>query len=137
MGRKRIYFTEEERKAAKRESNKRGYHRDIEKARRQRREWAKRNNDKLRPLWNLRDKRLRECEGHHTPEDIDRIYKLQKAKCAICEDKLTTFHKEHIVPISRGGSNWPANIQLLCPRCNLRKGSTDPIDHMRSLGKLL
>jgi hypothetical protein len=32
-----------------------------------------------------------------------------------------TFHLEHIVPRSRGGSSEPANLAWSCPGCNLRK----------------
>lgn len=32
-----------------------------------------------------------------------------------------TFHIEHIVPSSRGGSDAPDNLALACPSCNLHK----------------
>jgi hypothetical protein len=32
-----------------------------------------------------------------------------------------TFHIEHIVPSSRGGSSEPDNLAWSCPGCNLRK----------------
>lgn len=32
-----------------------------------------------------------------------------------------TFHIEHVVPSSRGGSDDPDNLALACPRCNLHK----------------
>ena len=46
----------------------------------------------------------------------------QKNKCAICKSDISTsYHVDHIIPISKGGSNWPKNIQALCPPCNLSK----------------
>lgn len=33
------------------------------------------------------------------------------------------FHFDHIVPKSRGGSEDPINFQILCPKCNLSKGT--------------
>lgn len=43
-----------------------------------------------------------------------------------------TFHIEHIVPQSHGGSDDLANLCLACPRCNLMKSDrtsvTDPFD---------
>ena len=41
-----------------------------------------------------------------------------------------TFHLEHIVPRSRGGSTLPENLAWACPGCNLHKSDrvevTDP-----------
>lgn len=76
--------------------------------------------------------------GSFTQGDIERIRRLQRDRCAICRKKLTRdYHIDHITPISRGGSSYPANLQLLCPPCNHRKHARDPIDYMQSLGRLL
>ncbi|MGP0054591.1 MAG: HNH endonuclease [Steroidobacteraceae bacterium] len=32
------------------------------------------------------------------------------------------FHVDHVVPLARGGTNWPANLALLAPVCNRKKG---------------
>lgn len=41
------------------------------------------------------------------------------------------------MPLARGGGNGIGNIQLLCPPCNLRKGSKDPIKWAQKNGRLL
>lgn len=33
------------------------------------------------------------------------------------------YHIDHVVPIARGGAHELANLQLLAPICNLRKGA--------------
>jgi len=72
---------------------------------------------------NKRAKR-RGAEGKHSAEDIARIWNEQEGLCAICGMPLDgTEHVDHIIPLSRGGSNWPDNIQLLCPPCNMTKGA--------------
>lgn len=45
------------------------------------------------------------------------------APCAECgaTGDLTV---DHIVPVSAGGTNDPANLQVLCRPCNSRKGAT-------------
>ena len=53
-------------------------------------------------------------------------------KCFIteeeCKEKGITLHVDHIVPRSKGGSSSDLdNLQTLCSRCNLGKGSEDEL----------
>lgn len=94
----------------------------------------------LHKLWvsNNKEKRLRSAHkrralkaaaaGFFTSNDILNIKILQKEKCACCARSLrdTGYHVDHIYPISLGGSNWPSNIQLLCPHCNTSKRDKIP-----------
>ena len=62
--------------------------------------------------------------GTHSKAEIEVLFRKQRAKCVYCDNWLTEgFHKDHKVPLCRGGRNDIANIQLLCPKCNLSKGS--------------
>lgn len=83
--------------------------------------------------------RRRQTVGHFTQADIDRILHLQRHRCAICRVPLRgkRMHIDHITPIARGGTHAPRNLQICCEPCNLKKGSSDPIAHMRKLGRLL
>ena len=78
------------------------------------------------------------AEGKFTRHDIDRIMKLQKCKCANCGRSLKNGkHIDHRVPISKGGSNGPENIELLCPPCNYAKGAKLPHIFAQENGRLL
>jgi 5-methylcytosine-specific restriction endonuclease McrA len=64
------------------------------------------------------------AEGSYTRQDIERMLAEQKFICAACPADLTEcFHIDHKLPLSRGGSNWPINLHLLCPSCNQSKGN--------------
>jgi len=76
-----------------------------------------------------RRSRERNAEGSHTSQDIKQIYARQNGKCAHCEKELNfVFHVDHIIPLSKGGSNYPSNLQILCATCNLRKAAKLPSD---------
>jgi 5-methylcytosine-specific restriction endonuclease McrA len=77
----------------------------------------------------------REAIGTHTTEDIAAQYNRQRGRCfwrAInprCSVSLKDgYHVDHVVPLSKGGSNGPENIVLACPTCNLQKHAKHPMD---------
>lgn len=76
--------------------------------------------------------------GEHTAEDIADIRRMQGDNCAICTKPLKGGGvKDHIKPLKLGGDNGRRNIQLLHRKCNGEKAAKDPLDHARSLGRLL
>jgi hypothetical protein len=49
------------------------------------------------------------------------ILKRDNYTCQYCGSKKKPLHCDHIMPISRGGSNDPSNLIAACQRCNLSK----------------
>lgn len=102
------------------------------------RRWKEKNRDKVRASHRNRKALKRLNGGTHNAKDVAEIMKLQGSMCACCRIKLSRdFHVDHIIPLSRGGSNDRKNLQLTCPTCNLQKSKRDPVEFMRSKGRLL
>lgn len=73
--------------------------------------------------------RARKAEGKFSYADVVSLIEVQRKKCAHpwCKKSLSSgYHVDHIVPLCLGGSNDKKNIQILCPRCNLRKSGKHP-----------
>jgi len=101
-------------------------------------EYDRANPDKCRAKNNARRTRILIAKGSHSAEDIQSLFKAQKGKCAYCAVRVkTNYHVDHIMPLSKGGANWPANLQILCATCNIKKSAKDPIVFAQDIGLLL
>lgn len=56
--------------------------------------------------------------------DVGRMICMQDDRCTYCGTQLgKNYHIDHMLPVSRGGTNDLDNLQLLCPKCNMQKGA--------------
>jgi len=70
--------------------------------------------------------RITGASGHVTVEQIQARWDYYGNKCYICgKDAEAT---DHVIPLSKGGSNWPANLRPICERCNSVKSGRWPYD---------
>lgn len=86
------------------------------------------------------NRRARElaAEGSYTARQIDNLATLQRHKCVGCGASIKRgFEIDHIVALSKGGSNWIDNIQLLCMPCNRTKSNKSAEKWAREQGRLL
>lgn len=64
--------------------------------------------------------RLAQVLGFHSDAEWSEIASRQEWRCAICR-RRRKLERDHIVPLSRGGSDYAFNIQGLCKPCNSGK----------------
>jgi 5-methylcytosine-specific restriction endonuclease McrA len=64
------------------------------------------------------------AKGYTTRVQLKARWDYYGHKCWIC--KLTASETDHVIPLSKGGSNWPANLRPICKQCNVRKGNKWP-----------
>lgn len=115
--------------------------------------WRKGNPEKVRAWnakWNaanLEAKRIYEQNRRARKRDVggklskglaDKLFKLQRGKCACCGKPLgDDYHLDHRMPLALGGANEDWNMQLLRQQCNNQKHARHPVDFMQSRGFLL
>lgn len=87
---------------------------------------------------NNRRARERQAVGSYSLVEIQLLIIRQRGMCAGCTSILgVNFHRDHIIPLALGGSNYIHNIQLLCRPCNLEKGAKDPVVWAQQQGRLI
>lgn len=99
----------------------------------QRRASRKRNHAAVRrrerAAEHLRRARELEVGGRYTAKDVERLLWRQKHRCYWCKVSIKNrYHVDHVMPLTKGGSNGAENICLACPTCNLSKHNKTPLE---------
>ncbi len=89
--------------------------------------WQKRNPAKVVALSQRHRSLKMNAQGSYTAKEWLELVELHDGKCVACgvKGKLTV---DHVVPLSKGGTNFIDNLQPLCSKCNSSKG-TKTIDY--------
>lgn len=80
--------------------------------------------------------RIRKAKGKHTAQELKNLYTLQRGLCFYCAESLHFgYHRDHKVPLIRGGSDSIDNIALCCQRCNNKKYTKTSEEFIQTLKK--
>jgi len=132
----RAWYERNREKRAKQKAEERKANPEVVRSRYKR--WAAANPEQVQANNRRRHARKKGAEGRHSGAEVKDLLLRQRARCASCAASLKPgYHVDHIVPLSKGGTNWITNIQLLCPTCNHRKWAKDPLRWAREIGRLL
>lgn len=94
--------------------------------------WRKNNKDKIKIINRNTKLKRKAVPGEHSLNDIKNKFKEQWGACYWCFEPLHEYHIDHIIPVSKGGTNNPDNICIACPACNLQKKAQLPEDWINS-----
>jgi 5-methylcytosine-specific restriction endonuclease McrA len=110
------------------------------------RSWRKRNPEAVKQSWarwysenreyeatrqeNKRARRMN-ATGSFSEDDVRFIHDYQDGRCFYCLEPVGDgFHRDHFVPLAKGGTNDWTNIVVSCPSCNFSKKDKLPEDYL-------
>lgn len=90
--------------------------------------WKNAHRERVQALARLdqgrRRARIVGAPGRATIEQVKGRKEVWGNRCWICGGCATAI--DHVIPLSRGGSNWPANLRPICTSCNSKKANRLP-----------
>ena len=91
-------------------------------------EYARNNPEKFRAASQRRRARKANSKGSFTADQWKERLAYHGYKCVYCgvekhETPQGWLTMEHLIPLSRGGTNWPSNLAPSCKSCNCSKGT--------------
>jgi 5-methylcytosine-specific restriction endonuclease McrA len=89
------------------------------------RKWRKLNPLKKREQRTRRRARKMNASGSHTLAEWIARVRLYRWRCAYCRKRVTlkTLTQDHMIPLSKGGSDFASNLVPACRSCNSRKNA--------------
>ena len=121
-------------------SRRRHYERNRDEVIARSEKWAEDNPERVR-LAKADNRRKRRAAKHASPggfsaEEFKALCESYDNKCLACGDTEATLEADHVVPLTRGGTDDIGNIQPLCGSCN-RKEFVSIIDYRLDASILL
>lgn len=106
-------------------------------------EWRQNNKEQFSGYMREARQRRINAEGFTTEEQWRKIVQFYcpDNKCLKCGQEFVRsiqnrkITQDHVIPISRGGTHWPDNIQPLCYACNCSKSDHNADDFRPDKGE--
>lgn len=108
---------------------------NAERLKLQKKAWRDANIEKARRHGREQVNRRRilkmNAAGSHSSDEISALYFEQNGRCAYCGipiyfDIERDVSEDHVIPLTRGGSDAIGNILLACRSCNAQKNDKTP-----------
>lgn len=118
---KRTSMSLEQKRINQKIASRKHYNSNLTKERDRTKKWRKDNPEKQRFMEKRRRARLANAEGSHTLKEWLLLKKQYGNMCVYCQKTEVKLTQDHIIPLSKGGSDYIENMQPLCFSCNSSK----------------
>jgi 5-methylcytosine-specific restriction endonuclease McrA len=104
---------------------RKAYANNLEKRRMYNRFYHKAHPERMREQVRTRRNRKYQAEGFHTEAEWVMLKAKYNYTCLGCgqREPEITLTRDHVIPLTQGGSDWITNIQPLCHICNSSKNN--------------
>jgi 5-methylcytosine-specific restriction endonuclease McrA len=104
---------------------RKAYANNIEKRRAYNRSYRKAHPERYREQVRTRRNRKYQAEGFHTEAEWGMLKAKYNYTCLRCSQREPEIilTRDHVLPITQGGSDWITNLQPLCHTCNSSKNN--------------
>lgn len=109
--------------------HRRWYDKHREERLRYARRYREENPEKVALVLFRYRSRLRKASGDATDTQVKARIEFFGGVCSYCGGPYE--HLDHAIALSRGGTNWPANIRPACQHCNQSKGARSAFEFIR------
>lgn len=104
-----------------RERDRVRYAKEAEHRRAYARQYLKDHPEQMRAVRRNRKAKIATQRFQFTTRDWTRLCERYRHCCAYCGQRSAVLHREHVIPVSRGGRHSAGNILPACPACNYQK----------------
>lgn len=113
----------------RRETNHEWYHANIASARNTARESAKKHRAVRRQNSRNHWARKHSADGHCSAKEWSALCDWFGNVCLACGKAESVLQSDHVIPLTKGGTNHIENLQPLCHSCNASKGNRHATDY--------
>lgn len=119
----REFFNVYQREYARKNPEKIAAHRRATKLRRKERDpegYRALRREQRRRYFKRHPEKAKEKARKHQIRSRSKVYSRGNGACYMCHEPVSfeSFHVDHVIPVSRGGSNEAWNLRVSCSRCN-------------------
>lgn len=113
----------EENKQKNRDRVGRWQKQNKQKVKARNRRYYEKHKDVYQAQFHRRRARRLSAQGCCSVEQMRGRIEMFGARCWICHQPYQAM--DHVIALTRGGTNWPANMRPICKSCNSRKLDKD------------